>query len=190
MFWGYHHLRKHPYSWWLNQPIWKIWSSKLDHETPSNGVKINNIWVATNQKWCVLPCFYQTIGDFLRFHVSFFRGTLVFQNPTICQNCFQLKRPIFIKKTDIMINFFPFQLTKYSDCAGFSCAKITAVHKLSTSEAACFHALAASFPLISWIFAELIDPTTLEVGLSLHFSWGINPQKLTWQWKTPSFNRK
>ena len=155
MFWGYHHLRKHPYSWWLNQPIWKIWSSKLDHETPSNGVKINNIWVATNQKWCVLPCFYQTIGDFLRFHVSFFRGTLVFQNPTIYQNCFQLKRPIFIKKNRHHV-----------------------------------HALAASFPLISWIFAELIDPTTLEVGLSLHFSWGINPQKLTWQWKTPSFNRK
>ena len=27
-------------SWWLNQPIWRIWFGKSDHETPRFGVKI------------------------------------------------------------------------------------------------------------------------------------------------------
>ena len=34
-------------SWWLNQPIWKIWSSNWII-SPGFGVKIKNVWVTTN----------------------------------------------------------------------------------------------------------------------------------------------
>ena len=33
-------------SWWLNQPLWKIWSSKWE-SSPIFGMNIINIWVAT-----------------------------------------------------------------------------------------------------------------------------------------------
>ena len=34
-------------AWWLNQPIWKIWSSKWYFLPQGSGVKIKNVWVAT-----------------------------------------------------------------------------------------------------------------------------------------------
>ena len=38
----------HISSWWLNQPIWKVWPSKWVH-LPQIGLKIKDIWVATTQ---------------------------------------------------------------------------------------------------------------------------------------------
>ena len=39
-------------SWWLNQPIWKIWYSQIGNHliSPTVGMKIKNIWVATTQE--------------------------------------------------------------------------------------------------------------------------------------------
>ena len=50
-------------SWWLNQPIWKIWSSDWII-SPKIGVKIRNIWVATTnqQKTCWKGYFNPSIG--------------------------------------------------------------------------------------------------------------------------------
>ena len=42
-------------SWWLNQPIWKYYMVKLDHETPRIRVKMENLWVATTQIKMVSP---------------------------------------------------------------------------------------------------------------------------------------
>ena len=40
-------------SWWLNQPIWKIWSSKWVHLSQI-GVKIKNIWNHHPEFQCIL----------------------------------------------------------------------------------------------------------------------------------------
>ena len=56
VFWGYHHLRKHPYtSWWLNQPIWKIlgpeWESSPGSENKNYlnpSPRYKNTWIKRN----------------------------------------------------------------------------------------------------------------------------------------------
>ena len=45
-------------SWWLNQPIWKIWSSNWII-SPGFGLKITNVWVATNQINTIRPALEQ-----------------------------------------------------------------------------------------------------------------------------------
>ena len=46
-------------SWWLNQPIWKIWSSDWII-SPKIGVKIRNVWVAITNQHNILERLFQS----------------------------------------------------------------------------------------------------------------------------------
>ena len=75
----------HVSSWWLNQPSWKIWSSKWKKSSPRLGVKIKHVWVATAKK----PVFngwvhgdFPTIFPFQTFGV--FSSLLAFMLQLMC----------------------------------------------------------------------------------------------------------
>ena len=62
-------------SWWLNQPIWKIWV-KIGN-LPQIGVKIKHIWVATTQFLFVANWWGFFVGNFVGewYFVDFFQET-------------------------------------------------------------------------------------------------------------------
>ena len=128
----------------------------------------------------MFPCVYQTIGDFLRFHVSFFQGNTGFSKSNYLPKLLLIEAShLHLKKTDIMINFFPFQLTKYSDFAGFLMQKLQpSILNLSSSLFSCLGSFLSSH-FLDFRGAHRPNNQSQEVGLSLNFSWGINPRKLT-----------